>query len=136
MKSPFSTTQHLPQQNSLLGALSAADCEHLAKDLELVALGLGEVLYESGETMSHAYFPIDGIISLLYVMKNGEPAEIAIGEDGNRSVAVASRARLKRAKKKPRRSGVSARSIIPSFLRPQSEKRRVIPLTELLAWRK
>ena len=89
MKSPFSTTQHLPQQNTLLGALSAADCEDLAKDLELVPLALGEVLYESGETMSHAYFPIEGIISLLYVMKNGESAEIAIvGNEGMIGIAL------------------------------------------------
>jgi CRP-like cAMP-binding protein len=71
------------QQNTLLAALSAAEFEHLAKDLELVPLALGEVLYESGEAMSHAYFPIDGIVSLLYVMKNGESAEIAIvGNEG------------------------------------------------------
>jgi len=89
VKSPFSTTQHLPQQNTLLGALSAADCEDLAKDLELVPLALGEVLYESGETMSHAYFPIEGIISLLYVMKNGESAEIAIvGNEGMIGIAL------------------------------------------------
>jgi CRP-like cAMP-binding protein len=89
VKSSFSTTQQLPQQNTLLGALSAADCEHLAKDLELVPLPLGEVLYESGETMSHAYFPIDGIISLLYVMKNGESAEIAVvGNEGMIGIAL------------------------------------------------
>ena len=87
---PFSTTHHLPlQKNTLLGALSAADCERLAKNLELVPLTLGEVLYESGETMSHAYFPIDGIISLLYVMKNGESAEIAIvGNEGMIGIAL------------------------------------------------
>ena len=59
------TNQHRPRQNTLLAALSAAECDHLAQDLELVSLTLGEVLYESGETMSHAYFPIDGIISLI-----------------------------------------------------------------------
>ena len=33
--------------------------------------------------MSHAYFPLDCIVSLLYVMKNGESAEIAIvGNEG------------------------------------------------------
>jgi CRP-like cAMP-binding protein len=82
-------TRYLPQQNTLLGALSAADRERLANNLELVPLALGEVLYESGETMSHAYFPIDGIISLLYVMKNGESAEIAIvGNEGMVGIAL------------------------------------------------
>jgi CRP-like cAMP-binding protein len=81
--------QHRPQQNALLAALSAAECERLAKDLELVPLTLGQVLYEAGQTMSHAYFPIDCIVSLLYVMKNGESAEIAIvGNEGIIGIAL------------------------------------------------
>jgi CRP-like cAMP-binding protein len=75
--------QRRPQRNSLIGALSAAECERLTKDLELVPLTLGQVLHESGQAMSHAYFPIDCIISILYVMKSGESAEIAIvGNEG------------------------------------------------------
>jgi CRP-like cAMP-binding protein len=78
-----------PQQNALLAALSAADCTRLAKHLELVPLALGQVLYESGQTMSHAYFPTDCIVSLLYVMRNGESAEIAIvGNDGMIGVPI------------------------------------------------
>ena len=81
--------QHRPQQNTLLAALSDADCERLTNDLELVPLTLGQVLYEAGQTMSHAYFPIDCIVSLLYVMKNGESAEIAIvGNDGMIGIAL------------------------------------------------
>jgi CRP-like cAMP-binding protein len=80
---------HLPQQNALIAALSAAECQRLSEDLELVPLALGQVLYESGETMSHAYFPIDCVISLLYVMKNGESAEIAIvGNEGIIGIAL------------------------------------------------
>lgn len=78
-----------PEQNGLLGALSAEECERLVKDLELVPLTLGQVLYESGETMSHAYFPIDCVVSLLYVMKNGESAEIAVvGNEGMIGIAL------------------------------------------------
>jgi CRP-like cAMP-binding protein len=83
------TDRRQPQQNALLAALSAAACERLANDLELVPLSLGQVLYESGETMSHAYFPIDCIVSLLYVMKNGESAEIAVvGNEGMVGIAL------------------------------------------------
>jgi CRP-like cAMP-binding protein len=83
LKTLSATEQHQPQQNALLAALSAAECKRLANDLELVPLALGQVLYESGQTMSHAYFPLDCIVSLLYVMKNGESAEIAIvGNEG------------------------------------------------------
>lgn len=75
--------------NALLGALPAAERARLAPELELLPLTLGQVLYESGETMSHAYFPTDCVISLLYVMKNGESAEIAIvGNEGMIGIAL------------------------------------------------
>lgn len=70
------TDQHRPQQNALIAGLSAVERERLGKTLELVSLTLGQVLYESGQTMRHAYFPIDCIVSLLYVMENGASAEI------------------------------------------------------------
>jgi len=44
---------------------------------------LGKVLYESGDVLRHVYFPIDCIVSLLYVMENGASAEIAVvGDEG------------------------------------------------------
>lgn len=44
---------------------------------------LGQVLYESGATLSHVYFPTTAIVSLLYVMENGASAEIAVvGNEG------------------------------------------------------
>jgi len=80
---------HRPHQNALLAALSAAECERLTADLELVPLTLGQVLYEAGQTMSHAYFPLDCIVSLLYVMKNGGSAEIAVvGNEGMVGIAL------------------------------------------------
>jgi CRP-like cAMP-binding protein len=48
-----------------------------------VELSLGEVLYESGGTPSYVYFPIDAIVSLLYVMEDGASAEISVvGNEG------------------------------------------------------
>ena len=46
--------------------------------LEHVAMPLGQVLYEPGSALSHVYFPTTAIVSLLYVMQNGESAEIAV----------------------------------------------------------
>ena len=44
---------------------------------------LGDVLYESGSEQGHVYFPVNSIISLLYVMEDGSSAEIAIvGNEG------------------------------------------------------
>jgi CRP-like cAMP-binding protein len=50
----------------------------LAPLLELVPLALGEVLYESGVVQQRVYFPTDCIVSLLYVLENGQSAEIAV----------------------------------------------------------
>jgi CRP-like cAMP-binding protein len=74
---------HSPRQNLLLGALPTADFERLSPRLALVELSLGETLYEPGVTIHSAFFPIDSIVSLLYVMANGASAEIGIvGREG------------------------------------------------------
>jgi CRP-like cAMP-binding protein len=83
MKNLSVLDQYRPQKNTLLGALSRAELGRLAHDLELVPLTRGQVLHETGQKMSHAYFPLDCIVSLLYVMENGDSAEIAIiGNEG------------------------------------------------------
>ena len=70
-------------QNHLLDALPAADYERLRPHFEIVALRLGDVLYEPGARMRYVYFPTTAIVSLLYVMENGASAEIAIvGNEG------------------------------------------------------
>lgn len=78
-----------PRQNRLLRALPAADFQRLAPLLELVAMPLGQVLYESGSLLRHVYFPTDCIVSLLYVMEDGASAEIAVvGNEGMVGVAL------------------------------------------------
>lgn len=73
----------VPKRNHLLAALPAAEWERLAPQLEAVELPLGKVLYESGGTLGHVYFPTTAIVSLLYVMENGASAEIAVvGNEG------------------------------------------------------
>jgi CRP-like cAMP-binding protein len=58
-------------------------------DLELLALPLGKVIYESGDALRHVYFPTNSIVSLLYVMENGASAEISVvGNEGLVGVAV------------------------------------------------
>jgi CRP-like cAMP-binding protein len=74
---------HTPKQNRLLAALPAPVIARLLPALELVSLPLGCVLYAAGERQDHGYFPIDSIVSLLYVMENGASGEIALtGNDG------------------------------------------------------
>jgi CRP-like cAMP-binding protein len=82
-------TQHDPQQNHLLAALSTPERERLYPHLQLVPLPLGKVLYESGDVMRHVYFPTDSIISLLYVLEDGASAEISVvGNEGLIGVAL------------------------------------------------
>jgi CRP-like cAMP-binding protein len=75
--------QHSPRQNHLLDALPVADYARIEPHLELIAMPLGEVLYESGGKLPFVYFPTTSIVSLLYVMEDGASAEIAIvGNEG------------------------------------------------------
>jgi len=77
------SSPHSPNQNHLLAALPTAEFERLAAHLELVPMPLGEVLYEPGGQLRHAYFPTTAIVSLHYVMESGASAETAgVGNEG------------------------------------------------------
>lgn len=72
-----------PRQNQIVAALPDAEWRRWQPQLERIALPLGKVLYESGRTLSHVYFPTTAIVSLLYVMEDGASAEIAVvGREG------------------------------------------------------
>lgn len=78
-----------PNDNRLLGALPDEVQQRMLRDLEAVDLPLGRVLYESGGALRHVYFPVDAIVSLLYVMESGASAEIAVvGNEGMIGVAL------------------------------------------------
>jgi CRP-like cAMP-binding protein len=80
---PVAPVRHSLHGNQLLDALPAHDYERLAAHLELVPMGLGDVLYESGSQLRYVYFPTTSIVSLLYVLEDGASAEIAIvGNEG------------------------------------------------------
>ena len=72
-----------PKENQLLAALPSVEWQRWLPQLEWIEMPLGQVLYESGGTLSHVYFPTTAIVSLLYVMENGASAEIAVvGNEG------------------------------------------------------
>lgn len=72
-----------PRQNHLLAALSPEVQDRLFPYLELVALPLRALMYESGRPMRHVYFPTDAIVSLQYVMENGaSTAILVVGNEG------------------------------------------------------
>ena len=76
-------------ENQLLSNLPPADFERLAAQLELVALPLGEMLYEPGGQLQYAYFPTTAIVSLHYLLESGASAESAgVGNEGVVGIAL------------------------------------------------
>ena len=72
-----------PKDNHLLAALASDEWQRWQPLLEHVEMPLGDVVYESGKTLGHVYFPTTSIVSLLYVLENGASAEIAVvGNEG------------------------------------------------------
>ena len=83
------TDQPSPLQNKLLAALSEDARKRIFPKLKYVEMALGEVIYESHQSIEYVYFPVDCIISLLYMMVNGSSAEIfVVGNEGMAGVAV------------------------------------------------
>ncbi len=77
------TLLHSPQHNHLLAALPQADFDLFAQHLELVPMALGQMLYEPGTQLRHAFFPTTSIVSLHYVTETGASAETAgVGNEG------------------------------------------------------
>lgn len=84
----MTATSH-PRDNHLVAALPPADWVRWEPLLEWVDLPLGKVLYESGRSLAHVYFPTTAIVSLLYVMEDGASAEIAVvGNEGLVGIAL------------------------------------------------
>src|SRR3954466_6637528 len=74
---------HTGRRNLLLARLPAGDFALLAPYLKEVVLEQGAVLQEQGDPIDQVYFPHDGIISLLAVMRQGDAIETAtIGYEG------------------------------------------------------
>ncbi|MGZ8225527.1 MAG: Crp/Fnr family transcriptional regulator [Methylococcaceae bacterium] len=78
-----------PQQNHLLSALPDEVQNRLFPHLELTTMPLGKVLYESGDTLRHVYFPTNSILSLLYEMESGSlGATSMVGNEGMLGIAL------------------------------------------------
>ena len=74
---------HSPNHNHLLAALPDTEFEHLAPHLEAWPMRLGDMLYEPGRQLQHAYFPTSAVVSLHYVTQTGAAAESAsVGREG------------------------------------------------------
>ena len=77
------------KDNYLLAALPEADYQALVPFLERVQMPLGQAVYESGGAQGYVYFPTSSIVSLLYVLEDGDSAEIAVtGHEGLVGIAL------------------------------------------------
>lgn len=70
-------------ENRLLALLPRADYQRLLPHLEPVRLAQGQILYNVGDAVHHAYFPRGGMISLLSTTSDGRTVEVGmIGNEG------------------------------------------------------
>ena len=80
---------HTPRQNLLLAVLPAGELRAIEADLELVPMALGEMVFEPGRVLRHAYFPTTAVVSLHYVSRSGQMAESAgVGREGIVGIAL------------------------------------------------
>jgi CRP-like cAMP-binding protein len=69
--------------NRLLSALPNAVYEPLLAHLQRAHLARGKVLYNTGDVVRYAYFPLNGMISLLSLNKDGDSIELGmVGNEG------------------------------------------------------
>ncbi len=72
-----------PSGNGLLDRIAPADQTKLRRYCEVIDLRAGTVLYEPGDPLSHVYFLLSGMVSLIAVMQDGRSVEtMTIGREG------------------------------------------------------
>ena len=78
-----------PDRNVLLRLLPQEVKDRLFPHLREIQLDLGTEVYAAGQEVKYVYFPVDCIVSLLYVMLDGHSAEISVvGREGIVGIAV------------------------------------------------
>lgn len=70
-------------RNRLLDAFASMDHSPVQDSLEPVALRLREELYSPNRPIEHAYFPVNGVVSMLATLEEGTMVEVAtVGNEG------------------------------------------------------
>lgn len=69
--------------NALIASMPRGVRKDLSAHLQPVQMPLGQVIYQTGEDITHLYFPVDCVVSLLKVLHDGATSEIAlVGKEG------------------------------------------------------
>jgi CRP-like cAMP-binding protein len=72
-----------PLDNKLLVSLPRDHFDRLLPHLVTVHLSQGQILFEAGDEVDQIYFPHDGMLSLLLVLRDGKAIETAtVGREG------------------------------------------------------
>lgn len=76
-------------ENRLLRMLPPAEYKRLRPNFIKVSLALRQKVYEVNSPIRHVYFPLNGIISMVTVMKDGTRTEVAtVGNEGMIGIPV------------------------------------------------
>lgn len=76
-------------QNFLLNELSKEVWERLTPHVEHVTMRARHTVYDENACIRHVYFPVDCIVSMMYIMESGNSGEVAmIGHEGMTGVTV------------------------------------------------
>jgi CRP-like cAMP-binding protein len=69
--------------NKLLALLPWDEYQRILTRVQLVPFEFKKILYEPGHPIRHAYFPQEGVVSMITVMEDGDGIEVAtIGNEG------------------------------------------------------
>ena len=72
-----------PAGNGLLDRVQGKDQTALMHYCEVVELRFGQILYQPGDPLTHVYFPLSVMVSLIAVMQDGRAIEtMTIGREG------------------------------------------------------
>lgn len=111
------------RENRLLAALAPEDLAYLESHLAVVHLQRRQVLYETGDTMRHAYFPHDMVISIVAVMQDGRSAEMSLyGPEGVAGLLVAGGTGQSLGRYIAQLAGTASRVAIDTMYRVMSER--------------
>ena len=77
-----SAVEDAPTSNLLLDALDDQDRARLLEKSKLVPLPVGMTIYEANSRITHVYFPVRGIVSMVSEMEEGTVEVGTVGREG------------------------------------------------------
>lgn len=81
--------------NKILGALPQYEFARLVEYLERVHLEKGEFVYRADDAIRYAYFPVNGLLSLVSTTEDGDNIELAmVGNEGMVGLTVINKTRI------------------------------------------